>query len=204
MTSQRSFQAIEPGKSFVDLSVRHQKLLRGTLWHKLDVLQRIDNGSLRVNDAAKELNCSPSAVSLLCRPSQREKLGAFVQKYPGSAIHRRMKRAKYEELEQELVQWIEKIQNLFDQLHFGVGMRMIQHYATKLAQEKGYSDFSQDSGWFTRFCGRHRVHRLRLHGEGGDVNVEQCMPAVLKLRVELSSYQPADIYNMDETGLFFK
>lgn len=43
-----------------------------------------------------------------------------------------------------------------------------------------------------------------LHGEAGSVEVELVADEISKLRDEIKKYNLNNVYNMDETGLFFK
>ena len=93
---------------------------------------------------------------------------------------------------------------MFGQLKCGVGARAIQVYAEKIAMEMGVVGFSPDSGWFSRFCLRHSIVREALHGEAGDVNEVEQRRAVEEIRQRLEQVHVDDVYNMDETGLFYK
>ena len=120
-------------------------------------------------------------------------------------MNKRAKIPKYQQFEQEVVRWIDSYCGLFATLHFGLGMRMIQHYARNLAREMNYHDFNPESGgWFGRFCQRQLVNRRTLHGSGGDVNIAYEETAIQKLKMDLSAFEARDIYNIDETGLFYR
>ncbi|KAE8913425.1 hypothetical protein PF005_g17746 [Phytophthora fragariae] len=43
-----------------------------------------------------------------------------------------------------------------------------------------------------------------MHGEGGSVNSAALPAQIADLKRRLQGYRLADIYNMDETGLFYK
>ena len=45
---------------------------------------------------------------------------------------------------------------------------------------------------------------IRLYGEAGDVNISDIAPMMRELRVFLVVYDPANIFNMDESGLFYR
>ncbi|EIC06936.1 CENP-B protein, partial [Microbacterium laevaniformans OR221] len=58
-------------------------------------------------------------------------------------------------------------------------------------------------GWLSRFKKRHSIKHYTRHGEASSitVDVEEEMKA---LRTIAGEYDEEDIYNMDETGLFWK
>jgi hypothetical protein len=75
----------------------------------------------------------------------------------------------------------------------------------RLGKHDLVKDFTASTGWLIRFCKRHGVnHRLR-QGEAGEANqrgVEEARQAVPLVLSKLGATHD-DIYNMDETGLWF-
>ena len=72
-----------------------------------------------------------------------------------------------------------------------------------------YTDMEQpkwSNGWLNRFKLRFNIREFVRHGEGGSAvidnpdNVQQ----MEDLRTLAATYDPNDILNMDETGLFWK
>lgn len=188
--------------TFSSLSKSQQDKLRGSLYHKLDVLDRLERKKISQVDAHLELGVSESAVSQLKR--NKAKIRFFVQQHPGAAVKKKARQPKYDQLEVEVVQWIKKMSGLFHQLHFGVGMRMIQAYATQTATALKFKTFKADSGWYSRFCARHAILKSVLHGTAGDVNEADFIKSMGEIHRQLDSFLPEDVYNMDETGLFYK
>lgn len=62
------------------------------------------------------------------------------------------------------------------------------------ASESWAGKFARDSGWRSQ----------ALHGEAGEVNIEGLEPEIQKLRDLIAEYDLDNVFNMDETGLFFK
>jgi len=60
------------------------------------------------------------------------------------------------------------------------------------------------AGWLEKFKKRHGIRQVVAHGESGSVDVavvEEALPDLCRL---ISSYSPKDVFNVDETGLFFR
>jgi hypothetical protein len=57
-----------------------------------------------------------------------------------------------------------------------------------------------------RFRDRNKVRALHLHGEGGDVAKDDpvLLAALADLAALVATYRPECVYNMDETGLFYR
>ena len=60
------------------------------------------------------------------------------------------------------------------------------------------------SGWLQGFKKRNGIRQEKLHGEAASVNQDVIAEALPLLRNKCASYPPERIYNMDETGLFYR
>ena len=82
----------------------------------------------------------------------------------------------------------------------------IQVKAMKVAEAMGISEFKASNGWLQNFMKRHGLTTMNLCGEGAEVDKND--PELLKALDEfydvISNYHPDNIYNADETGLFYK
>lgn len=58
------------------------------------------------------------------------------------------------------------------------------------------------NGWLMGFKDRHSVRQYTQNGESGEVDRVTAAYEVERIQQLLSSYNPADIFNCDETGLF--
>lgn len=61
-------------------------------------------------------------------------------------------------------------------------------------------------GWFERFKNRHSLHNIKLQGEAAraDINAaKEYHGQILKI-IEEVNFKPEQVFNADETGLFWK
>ena len=68
--------------------------------------------------------------------------------------------------------------------------------------EDAHMEFSE--GWLTAFKTRHGIKQYRTVGESGSVCLQTLEQRLPGLRAMLDRYSWKDIYNMDETGLFYR
>ena len=81
---------------------------------------------------------------------------------------------------------------------------MIYQQALDYVMEFNKPDFKASRGWLTRFKIRHNITSATLSGERAAVSmdtVDDWKETFLDL---IKDYEPRDIFNMDETGLFFR
>jgi hypothetical protein len=60
------------------------------------------------------------------------------------------------------------------------------------------------AGWFDAFKTRYHISRKKRHGEAGKVDIMQLELDLAEIRSILEDYLLADIYNMDETALYWR
>lgn len=51
---------------------------------------------------------------------------------------------------------------------------------------------------------RNNLKRYQLHGESGSADINAIENALPDLKTVISTFKSEDVYNMDETGLFFR
>ena len=60
------------------------------------------------------------------------------------------------------------------------------------------------NGWVYRFKKRNGLHKIKYSGEANSAPLQTLPEERSKLRLILNQYDEEDIYNADETGLFFR
>jgi hypothetical protein len=81
---------------------------------------------------------------------------------------------------------------------------MIQERAKEVAEKLGKSEFKVSNRWEESFRKRHQIVFHEVCGESEDVCGETVAVWVAKLSSIMDGYEPKDIANGDETGLFFR
>ena len=81
---------------------------------------------------------------------------------------------------------------------------MIQTQATKFASEMGVGDFKASKGWLHRFLNRYGFEHINLNGKGGAVDQRKYQELIAEIREQLEGFDLEFIFNMDETGLFYR
>ena len=89
-------------------------------------------------------------------------------------------------------------------LNMPVSGLYIQQKALELAKRYDQANFKASNGWLERFKGRHNISSAVISGEKGCVDGIVVDDWKERLPDLISGYKPDDIYNMDETGLFYR
>ena len=66
------------------------------------------------------------------------------------------------------------------------------------------NDFKFSHGWLVKFKKRHNLKMIIKYGEDISADHTAATAAIPQLRELLEEYNLSDIYNMDETGLFYQ
>ena len=112
----------------------------------------------------------------------------------------RTRGCKEPELEAALLMWFNDVRSR----DVPVSGEMIIKKAKKFGEELGIENFSYSSGWLDRFKKRCGISQHAIHGESASANTNDVDEGRQNLRRLLAEYDLKDIFNMDETGLFFR
>jgi hypothetical protein len=81
---------------------------------------------------------------------------------------------------------------------------MDQSEALAVAESLKNDQFKASTGWLDSFKKRHNIVRNGVCGESKDMDESEVSEYKSKLLELMSPYEPKNIYNADETGLFFR
>ena len=83
---------------------------------------------------------------------------------------------------------------------------ILQQKALELAKmlDIGEDKIQFSNGWIWRFKQRNGLRKIKYSGEANSVPIESLPEERARLRTILAKYDKENIYNADETGLFFR
>jgi hypothetical protein len=81
---------------------------------------------------------------------------------------------------------------------------ILREKAKIIAAKLNTDYFSASSGWLIRFKDQHGLFFKKLAGESAEVSIKSNDAWLESLPSLLEGYEPRDVYNADETGIFFK
>jgi hypothetical protein len=108
------------------------------------------------------------------------------------------------ELEDMLYIWIDSMRHA--KLHVSPSLAIAKAKIIASTLSIFDSDFKASWQWLSHFRTRRGLQKMLLHGEGAEVdkNDPELLSALEELYSIIVQYDPKNVYNMDETGLFFR
>jgi transposase len=116
---------------------------------------------------------------------------------------KRLRTVQYPELEEALRYWVLQC----EEKRLAISGALIQEQARRFAfklkiPESELPKFSV--GWLVKFQQRHNLRSVKFCGESGSADeqaIRDHLPGIIE---EVKKYRPCDVFNMDETGLFYR
>jgi len=192
------FQSVHPRK----ISERRKRVVL-TIKQKLQLIEEFEKGESATKLAEKYGIGVQTVRDINKNKRKLEEFARDCDSGVGPSKRKSMKMSSYEGLDLALLQW-------FNQKRaegIPVSGPMCTHKAKLFHEALGLEgNFSASSGWLTRFKQRHGIRELPVQVE----QLSACVAAADAFRLEFQKYveeenlQPDQIYNADETGLYWK
>uniref|UniRef100_H3AH01 HTH CENPB-type domain-containing protein n=1 Tax=Latimeria chalumnae TaxID=7897 RepID=H3AH01_LATCH len=192
-----------PRDQFVEEIIMSKKVSL-MLPQKLEVLDRVkkEPPETSLRELARRLNVKKSMLADLVANEQMLCNTATTLVKGDVGLHKKRKcEGKDPEVDHALLMWLQRasIKGL------PLNGPILKAKAESLAHDLGKSDFFATDGWFSRWKVRHNIMYKRAHGELKSADLEGAdYWSKTKLQELLSSYNAEDIYNADETGLYYR
>ncbi|GAB1610688.1 tigger transposable element-derived protein 1-like, partial [Argonauta hians] len=170
---------------------------------------KMHEGGGRVNDIARELRLTHSTISTIIKDKER-----ILEAVKGSApmkstVITKQRTGPFHEMEKLLSTWIEsQIQKRTPLSLFTIQTKAKSLFDTmkERAGDDCAVEFNASAGWFRRFKKRFGFHNVRVTGEAASADEEGAKKFVddLDVIIKEKGYMAEQIFNVDETGLFWK
>lgn len=166
---------------------------------KLNIISEIEKGSTKKKDIANKYDIPVSSLSTIIKNKDKILKQSSVSQQRQN--HKKIRFCDYSDLDDVTMKWMTAIR----QKNLPISGPLLQQKAKEFALALGHTDFAASNGWLHKFKKRHNIMGKVVCGEGGDANMETSdnwintvLPSLVK------DYDLNDVFNADETGLFFK
>jgi len=82
--------------------------------------------------------------------------------------------------------------------------RILKEKAIEIAGQLGCEEFKASNGWLDHWKKRYDVRQMKVSGESGDVSGATVNSWKERLPDILQGYSAKDVWNLDETGCFWR
>lgn len=168
-----------------------------TLKLKAEVLRRLD-----ANESATKLckiyGLAPSTISTW-KKRKADILDEVLKCVQPD--RKRIRLSKYNDIQKALLYWLKDMRSRDHPPP--IDLKSLMRQAERFGCELGYQDWTCSRGFIQRFCKRYEVLSKRICGEGNDCAETSTFLEEILLPL-LESYAPEDVYNADETSLYYK
>lgn len=170
---------------------------------KLEIIKKFDNGASVKNLVIQYGVGDQTVRDILKNKTKILEFSATSDSVSGMSKRKTMKTATYDELDKAMVLWFNQ------QRAQGIPVSGVVCAAKALQFFKELNlsgDFNASSGWLTRFKQRHGIRQISVQGEklSSDENAADQFKEDFRKFIEESGFSPEQIYNADETGLYWK
>ncbi|KAK3106816.1 hypothetical protein FSP39_000437 [Pinctada imbricata] len=123
----------------------------------------------------------------------------FESNMPGNSKRKRRKTGN-EEVNELTWAWFKEAMTR----RVNVNGPLIQQRALEFAKDLGNETFKASNGWLISFLKRNNIVLGTMSGERGDVDNNVVKEWIDKVPSLCAGYESCNIFNMDETGLFYR
>lgn len=182
---------------------------------RLNVATLVSDRKYSVASIANQYGVSWDSVSRATKRKHSLKYG--IEQGIINPDFKRQRKCKCPILEEKLFQWIEIIRIWKLPLTKSIiQTKAIEIYNKLIEEEKEgkeekeeekhekSKDFKASDGWFDGFKKRYKLRSCKLSGESASSEVNKYRQELQMIKDEIGKFDPDDVYNMDETGLFYK
>ncbi|UYV76841.1 TIGD4, partial [Cordylochernes scorpioides] len=182
-----------------DIGSAKEKIARTkiSLEKKLSIIKAIESGTSQA-ELRKKMKMSKSSISTIW--GKREDYKKRMLQKGINPNYCRYRQCHYPLLEEALYTWLvqARLKNI------PLNGLILQQKAIYYAMGMKYDEFEASNGWLDRFKARRNIIFRKICGEERAVNPLVVEDWKEKIPSFLDKYSPSNIYNIDESGLFYK
>ncbi len=181
-------------------SVAGKKRCHLTLEKKVEVIKKSKSDpSLSVRALGEIFGCGKTQISTILK--SKESIITLYESNASSLLARRKPRtSEYSDINDALYKWylLACSKNIYPD-----GPQLTQK-AKDIAVQLEKPGFKGTNGWLEKWKKRYNIRQVTIQGESGDVSGVTIQSWKERLPEILKEYRKEDIYNLDETGCFWR
>ncbi len=173
------------------------------LQQKFDVIkvaEKLPKPTIR--KLAEDFNCGKTQISTILQNKSR--VIELYESFASANIYhtKRQMSSKFGEINDLLYDWYRMAtsRNLYPD------GSLLKEKALQIATQLDRPDdsFTASNGWFESWKKKHNIKQVTISGESGNVSGETILSWKERIPEIVGGYAPSDIWNLDETGCFWR
>ena len=173
-----------------------------SLEKKVEIIKHTQcNPGLSLRSLESLFGCGKTQIGKILK-NKESILASYQSNASGSRVHTisKARNSEYSEINDALYKWFV----LARSKNIPVGGQQLMEKAKMIAATLGKSEFKGSQGWLEKWKKRFAIKQLKICGESGEVRGETVDSWKERLPEIVQGYSKDNIWNMDETGLFFR
>lgn len=167
-----------------------------TLAEKVAVIKEVEKGVKKKSEIAKDFGIPPNTLSTYLK--NKDKILSSAEEVDKG--RKRLREPEHPNLDNCVLKWFKQARDK----KIPLSGPLIRAKAEQFAKELGKENFKASTGWLDGFKDRNKITFKAVCGESGAVNQQEANQWKQDLEEMIQDRDPKDIFNVDETGLFFK
>ena len=164
----------------------------------MEIIVSIESGEKQAS-VCKRLGLAKTTVSSIWRG--RDRLKHSLESADLGKNSKRLRPSNHKSVDAVLLAWFKQARRG----NISINSPLLLEKATSLAHALGEDSFTATTGFIDRWKKRHGIVMKKVSGEAGSVAEEDIRSWLyVTLPQLLLQYKREDVYNADETGLFYK
>ena len=187
------------GKAERNRTSTKRKIL--TLAERIEVLKKHDDGAgMSCRKIAEQLDVGKTQIQQIIQGKDK-----YMEQWKSAGMksdrkYAKARRTMYGDLNEAVFEWFCAARSK----NIPISGRLIQEKALLLSAQLDLDDFMASNGWLESWTRRNNIRLSALSGEAAEVNPTVVDDWKARLADICKGYKMEDIYNADETGLFFR
>lgn len=108
-------------------------------------------------------------------------------------------------VEEATYAWFILMQEKSTTISYDILCGIAKRFYSNLPRDPNVKELQFSRGWVVGFKRRHGIRGFTRHGEAASADVSiDTQILIEQIKDKVATFDPADVFNMDETGLFFR
>ena len=169
-----------------------------TLAEKIQVIDAVNSGLSNVKVASK-FQCGRTQIAYILL-NKTAILEAYTNGTKSSTKYLQPCNCQYHEINVKVLEFYFNARSK----NMPVNGGLLKAEALAVVTNLNLKEFSASNGWLDSFSARHQLRYGTLHGQSAGVDSDVCDQWRHQLPCLCEGYSMRDIWNIDETGIFFR